>query len=298
MNGRTILILAAASCLLAFAACSKDGGSDSEDGADPTVKVTYSPNKADSGAVPTGPKEYETGAKVKVAGNTGNLARTGYTYAGWNTKPDGLGHSYGEGDRFTVGSEDVTLYAKWDEIVPGFEYSTSGGKVTITEYTGSGGSVTIPSTINGLPVTAIGSSAFAASSALTSVVIPSSVTLIKDRAFRSTDLTSVVIPSSVTTIEDLAFYECIMLASVDIPASVSSIGVEAFAYCSTLASVHVRRYVPGGSPEITAIGSSSAFDSNAAGRKIYVPTAAVDAYKAATTWSYFETAVPGTIQGE
>ena len=37
-----------------------------------------------------------------------------------------------------------------------FNYTNSGGTVTITSYYGSGGAVTIPSTINGLPVTKIG----------------------------------------------------------------------------------------------------------------------------------------------
>ena len=35
-----------------------------------------------------------------------------------------------------------------------FNYTTNNGTITITGYTGSGGAVTIPSTINGLPVTA------------------------------------------------------------------------------------------------------------------------------------------------
>ena len=41
-----------------------------------------------------------------------------------------------------------------------FNYKTSHGAITITKYTGTGGAVTIPSTINNLPVTAIGTNAF------------------------------------------------------------------------------------------------------------------------------------------
>jgi hypothetical protein len=132
-----------------------------------------------------------------------------------------------------------------------FEYSTSGGEVTITTYTGSEDSVTIPSTIDGLPVTSIGYAAFANST----------------------------------------------LASVVIPSSVTSIGESAFTYCTKLSSVHVKRYIPGGSPEITAVLDYS-FHSNAAGRIIYVPTAAVAAYKADAHWSTYETDAIGTIQGE
>lgn len=32
---------------------------------------------------------------------------------GWNTKPDGTGYGYGNGDTITLGNEDVTLYAQW-----------------------------------------------------------------------------------------------------------------------------------------------------------------------------------------
>jgi hypothetical protein len=41
-----------------------------------------------------------------------------------------------------------------------FNYTINNGAITITEYTGSGGAVSIPSTINGLPVSGIGESAF------------------------------------------------------------------------------------------------------------------------------------------
>ena len=64
-------------------------------------------------------------------------------------------------------------------------YTTNNATITITGYTGPGGAVTIPSTINGLPVTSIGSGAFTGCSNLTSVVIPNSVTNIGDWAFWS-----------------------------------------------------------------------------------------------------------------
>jgi Tfp pilus assembly pilus retraction ATPase PilT len=41
-----------------------------------------------------------------------------------------------------------------------FTFATSNGAVTITGYTGSGGDVTIPDTVNFLPVTSIGDTAF------------------------------------------------------------------------------------------------------------------------------------------
>ena len=59
-----------------------------------------------------------------------------------------------------------------------FGYTTNSGTFTIIGYTGLGGAVTIPDTINGLPVTSIGSCAFQFCTSLTSVTIPNSVTRI------------------------------------------------------------------------------------------------------------------------
>lgn len=75
------------------------------------------------------------------------------------------------------------------------------------------GHIVIPSTVDyrgkTYSVTRIGSGAFH-NCILTSIVIPSSVTSIGQRAFMyCTQLTSIVIPSSVTSIESQAFSGCI-----------------------------------------------------------------------------------------
>jgi uncharacterized protein (TIGR02145 family)/uncharacterized repeat protein (TIGR02543 family) len=79
----------------------------------PTYTLTYSGNGGDSGSVPSGPLAYESGATVKVLGNTGSLSRTGYVFSGWNTAPDGSGSGYAAGSTFTVPAMDDTLYAQW-----------------------------------------------------------------------------------------------------------------------------------------------------------------------------------------
>jgi uncharacterized repeat protein (TIGR02543 family) len=78
-----------------------------------TFSVTYNGNGATSGAVPTDTKTYATGASVTVLGNTGSLARTGYTFAAWNTAANGSGTADGAGSTFTMGAANVSLYAKW-----------------------------------------------------------------------------------------------------------------------------------------------------------------------------------------
>ena len=77
------------------------------------IHVTYDGNNATSGTVPTDATDYESGQTVTVLGNTGNLTRTGYTFGGWNTKADGSGTTYAEGETFTITST-LTLYAKWE----------------------------------------------------------------------------------------------------------------------------------------------------------------------------------------
>jgi hypothetical protein len=76
---------------------------------------------------------------------------------------------------------------------------------TITGYDVAGGlDVVIPSTIGGVPVEHIGDEAFFIK-ALTSVIIPNSVTSIGVAAFSDNQLTSVTIPNSVTSIGYFAF---------------------------------------------------------------------------------------------
>ncbi len=75
------------------------------------------------------------------------------------------------------------------------------GTIIITGYYDPGGAVIIPDTIDGLPVTGIGTFAFRGHTSLTSVTIPDSVTSIGDHAFAGcASLISVTIPASITSI--------------------------------------------------------------------------------------------------
>ena len=77
--------------------------------------VTYNANAATSGTAPTDANSpYSSGTTVTVLGNTGNLAKTGKNFAGWNTAADGSGTTYAAGATFTI-SQDVTLYALWED---------------------------------------------------------------------------------------------------------------------------------------------------------------------------------------
>ncbi len=96
-------------------------------------------------------------------------------------------------------------------------YTVTNGTVTITNYTGSGETMAIPSRINGLPVTSVGTHAF----------------------FRSTSLTNVLIGNGVRTIGDSAFFGCAGLTNIAIPASVNIIGEDAFRDCNSLEAIVV-----------------------------------------------------------
>ena len=133
----------------------------------------------------------------------------------------------------------------------------------------------------GNSVTEIGWYAFFSCDSLTSITIPDSVTKIGYMTFSGcSSLTSVTIGNSVTSIGHYAFYYCSSLTSVTIPDSVTSIGEYAFCKCSSLTSVYCK-------PTTPPMGGSSMFSSNASGRKIYVPTASVDAYKSALDWRHY-----------
>ncbi len=85
--------------------------------APPTYTVTYDGNGHDSGIVPVDDNKYTVGSTVTTIGNSGNLTKIAYAFAGWNTEPDGSGTSYSAGSTFDIGANNITLYAEWSQNV-------------------------------------------------------------------------------------------------------------------------------------------------------------------------------------
>ena len=189
----------------------------------------------------------------------------------------------------------------------------------VSQISGGGGSEdlkkmidrTITSIVIPSDVTTIGNSAFYNCSSLTSVTIPNSVTIIGKSAFSSTSIlrvnsntngvvnipsgvttisnssfgscrsiTSVTIPDSVTTIDGYAFYTCTSLRNVTIGSGVTSIGSAAFGYTNSIISFTCNAVTP---PTV----GSGILASASANLVIYVPSASVNTYKAASGWSTY-----------
>ncbi len=85
----------------------------------PTYTVTYSGNGSNVENVPSDTRKYTQGASVTVA--TGTPTRVGYTFAGWKAG----GSVYNAGDKFTMGTDNVTLQAQWT-LIPTYSVTYDG----------------------------------------------------------------------------------------------------------------------------------------------------------------------------
>lgn len=74
-----------------------------------TFTITYNGNGATSGATAS-TKKPEAFGSVYVSKN--GFSKTGYSFSGWNTSPNGDGTWYYENSSYTANA-DVTLYAQW-----------------------------------------------------------------------------------------------------------------------------------------------------------------------------------------
>ena len=118
-------------------------------------------------------------------------------------------------------------------------YRIENGEATLTDCeTYESGALTVPDTVNGCPVTAIGSYAFNGCKKLTEIFLPSTVTSIGDSAFSFCEaLTGFEFPESVTSVGDGAFSYCKSLTAITIPEGAVSLGKELFEKCGSLRSV-------------------------------------------------------------
>ena len=113
------------------------------------------------------------------------------------------------------------------------------GGITITAYRGTERIIEIPQSINGIPVTIIGTKAFY-SKDLAEVIIPESVLIIEPMAFADNQLESVTIPGS-----SYIGYEAFannQLDTVNLSAQLASIGPRAF-FNNNLSAISIPQRV-------------------------------------------------------
>ena len=126
-----------------------------------------------------------------------------------------------------------------------FTFTTNADStITVTGYSGNPTALDIPGTLNGYPVTTIGTNAFYFKSTMTNVTIPDSVTGIGDWAFgQCTGLANVTMGDSVASIGGWAFAYCSGLREAVLPASVTSLGTDSFLLCSSLTNLTIPNSV-------------------------------------------------------
>ena len=98
--------------------------------------IRFDGNTADGGSMGDQAMTYDEAADLELNSYT----KTGYTYKGWNTQPDGSGTAYTDGEEVsnltTADGETVLLYAQWRLRTPSIVTSQSAGKhgdtVTVT----------------------------------------------------------------------------------------------------------------------------------------------------------------------
>ena len=107
-------------------------------------------------------------------------------------------------------------FDNFDYVKERYEYTEDSGEITITKYIGSEIIAYLPEKIGGLPVTAIG-----------------------DSAFRGTDIEYVDIPDSVKTVGAYAFADCKELRSVELY-GVVKFGEYAWLGCKKLNAIYLH----------------------------------------------------------
>lgn len=92
-----------------------------------TSTIAYDGNQPATGSAPAS-STGTSGSATAVAGNTGTLVKTGYSFAGWNTAANGTGTDYAASASINYpASGTLTLYAKWTAVSYTVVYNSNGG---------------------------------------------------------------------------------------------------------------------------------------------------------------------------
>ena len=174
------------------------------------------------------------------------------------------------------GGDTSSYYYTYNDHIGGHTFANCVGLTSLTLPSG---------------VTLIDYSAFEGCIGLTSLDIPSGVTKIGSSAFSGcSGLTSLDIPSGVTKIGESTFSGCSGLTGLDIPSGVTEIGRSAFSGCSGLTSIYVY------AGKLPKMGSGVFNGCDSKKCIVYVPKGGYDDYWL-SEFGYFENIVEFAATG-
>ena len=174
------------------------------------------------------------------------------------------------------GGDTSSYYHTYNDYIGGNTFNNCVGLTSLTLPSG---------------VTLIDYSAFEGCIGLTSLDIPSGVTKIGSSAFSGcSGLTSLDIPSGVTKIGESTFSGCSGLTGLDIPSGVTAIGRSAFSGCSGLTSIYVY------AGKLPKMGSDVFNGCDSKKCIVYVPKGEYDDYWL-SEFGYFENIVEFAATG-
>lgn len=174
-------------------------------------------------------------------------------------------------------SRDLSLLITYPAGKTAASYAAPEGLKNIGDYAFSGcdslSSISLPAGL-----ARIGDYAFDGCDSLAEINLPAGLAHIGDRAFSGCAFTSISVPDGVATIGDSAFAWCGSIKSISLPASLTGMGTNVFSGCGSLTAIQAQAPAP---PALSGNLWSSWAKPPVT---IYVPAAAVDAYKNAEGW--------------
>ncbi len=127
---------------------------------------------------------------------------------------------------------DGLIYTLSDD---GASYTLSSFKELREEYS-------VPESIDGIPVTKVGYSAFDGNTELTKITLPDTITEFRPYAFNDcTKLSEINFPKNLSIIDIYAFSDCASLKTVKLPEALKTIRRHAFLRCKALDELHINK---------------------------------------------------------
>ncbi|HEV7958635.1 MAG TPA: InlB B-repeat-containing protein, partial [Acidimicrobiales bacterium] len=108
--------------------------------------VTFAENDSGTDSVVASQTENGNTALTLFANLSPHFSNPGFTFAGWNTEPNGSGTSYTDGESYSFLSP-LVVYAQWDEVPPAtVTFDANGGVGDVSPLTDPAGtSIVLPS---------------------------------------------------------------------------------------------------------------------------------------------------------